>query len=162
MKTSLRIAVIAWIAFIASTAVFAQDWTKAQKEVWQVVEDSWLKVKSGNIDGMGANIHEKYQGWNNEAPLPVNKEQMLKMYKKMNEISKLEDYGINPARIVVTDNAAVVDYYFWVQETNTVGEKKSMEEVYGKNIEFYVKEGGKWLCLGDLTVFNENKKEDSK
>jgi hypothetical protein len=162
MKTSLKIAVIAWIAFIASTAVFAQDWTKAQKEVLQVAEDNWAKTKTGDIDGMGANIHEKYQGWNNEAPLPMNKEQMLKVYKKLNEISKLEDYSINPARIVVTDNAAVVDYYFWIQVTNTVGDKKAMEEIYGKNVEFYVKEGGKWLCLGDLTLSNENKKGDSK
>jgi hypothetical protein len=162
MKTSLRIAMIAWIAFIASTAVFAQDWTKAQKEVLQVVEDNWLKTKTGDIDGMAANIHEKYQGWNNEAPLPMNKERVLKVYKKLNEISKLEDYSINPARIVVTDNAAVVDYYFWCQVSNMVGEKKAMEESHGKNVEFYVKEGGKWLLLGDLTLFNENEKKDSK
>lgn len=162
MKTSLRIAMIAWIAFIASTAVFAQDWTKAQKEVWQVVEDTWAKAKTGNIDGMGAYIHEKYQGWNNEAPLPMTKERVLQVYKKMNETSKVEDYGINPARIVVTDNAAVVDYYFWLRETNTTGEKKAMEETVGRNVEFYVKEGGKWLLLGDMTVFNENEKKDSK
>jgi len=48
------------------------------------------------------------------------------------------------------------------QVSNTVGEKKAMEESHGKNVEFYVKEGGKWLLLGDLTLFNENEKKDTK
>ena len=161
MKASLRIAVIAFFAFIAATTAFAQDWTKAQKEVWQVVEDSWLKVKNGDIDGMSAYVHEKYQGWNQEAPLPMSKEQMVKEYKSMKDVSKLVDYSLNPARIVVTDNAAVVDYYFWFKETSTTGDKKEMAEYYGKNAEFYIKEGGKWLLLGDNTYFNKSK-PDSK
>jgi hypothetical protein len=155
MKTSVRIALIACFAFIASSALFAQDWTKAQKEVWQVVTDSWAKTQTGDLDGMFATIHEKYQGWNNESPLPISKETVMKWYKSMKETSKVDDYELNPARIVVTDNAAVVDYYFWLKETSTVGEKKEVKEYYGKNAEFYVKEGGKWLLLGDLTIYKE-------
>jgi hypothetical protein len=161
MKRSLTIAVIAGIAFIASTAAFAQDWTKAQKEVLQIVEDNWLKTKTGDIDGMAATIHEKYQGWNNELPLPANKEQVLKIYKYLNEVSKLTDYTINPARITVTDNAAVVDYYFSFQLSTPAGDKKAVKIYTGKNVEFYIKEGGKWLLLGDMTAYDDNEMEKS-
>src|SRR5512138_1211884 len=159
MKASRRIAMIACCAVIASTAAFGQEWTKAQKEVWQVVEDSWAKVNKGDVDGMAANLHEKYQGWNNIAALPETKEMVVKWYKANSSMMKMENYSINPARIVVTDNAAVVDDYYWANSTTTVGEKKTTNVMSGKNVEFYVKEGGKWLLIGDLTIFNDNKKK---
>lgn len=158
MKTSVKIALIAWFAFIASTA-FAQEWTKAQKEVWQVVEDSWAKTKANDLNGIAAYIHEKYQGWNQESPLPMTKEQVMAWFKRMAAISTLDDYSLNPARITVVENSAVVDYYFWYQVSNLPPEKKETKTYYGKNVEFYVKEGGKWLLLGDLTITNEQKEK---
>ena len=158
MKTTLKIAVVAWLAVIAST-VFAQEWTKTQKEVWQVVEDSWAKTKAGDINTMFGYIHEKYQGWNEDDPLPVSKEQVTNWFKKIFEMSKLDDYVLNPARITVTENAAVVDYYVWYQVSFQQGEKKEVRSFKGKNAEFYVKEGGKWLLLGDMTLTKEDKEE---
>lgn len=152
MKTSLKCAVVALTAFIATTTAFAQEWTKAQKEVWQVVEDSWTKWKAGDSEGATACIHEKYQGWSDDAPLPMTKEKVIQWSQEMKNIMKIEFYSINPARIVMTENAAVVDYYFMLSATYTWGEKKEMKESQGKNVEFYIKEGGKWLLLGDMTV----------
>jgi len=43
MRTLLKWTVVAFIAIITTTTAFTQEWTKAQKEVWQVVEDSWTK-----------------------------------------------------------------------------------------------------------------------
>ncbi len=152
MKTSLKIAVVALVAFFATTSAYAQEWTKVQKEVWQVAEDSWTKWKAGDLAGMTAYIHEKYQGWSDDQPLPVSKEQVVQWYTAMKDIMKVEFFYLNPARIVVTENVAVVDYYFWYKATYTWGEKKEMKESQGKNAEFYVKEGGKWLLIGDLTI----------
>lgn len=81
MKTTLRFAIIAVLAFFLTSSVIAQEWTKEQKEVWQTVENTWSKWKANDVAGAAANLHEK-----------------------------------------------------------------------GKNVEFYVKEGGKWLLLGDMTV----------
>jgi hypothetical protein len=162
MKTFKRMALIACITVMAAGTVFAQDWTKAQKEIWQVVQDGWAKVNAGNIDGFAVCLHEKYQGWNNLQPLPESKEQILKRYKDMAPMTKVEGLELNPARIVMLDNSAVVDYYFWFQQTVTSGDKKTTEEIYGKNVEFWVKEGGKWLLLGDMTMINENKPEEKK
>jgi hypothetical protein len=156
MKMSLKFALVAFTAFIVTTAAFTQEWTKAQKEVWQVVENSWTKWKAGDIEGALACLHEKYQGWNNQMPLPETKEQTIQWYKALKDI-KPEYFSINPARIVVTENAAVVDYYYEYEATFTRGEEKVQRESSGQYVEFYVKEGGKWMLLGDMTVNKENR-----
>ena len=154
MKTLLKFSFVAFIVLFATTA-FAQEWSKAQKEVWQVVEDSWAKLQAGDVDGAAANFHEKYLGWNEEMPLPMGKAKVIQMYKKLNEFVKVESYDLEPARIVVTDDGAVVYYYFSLYETMILGDKKEQKQYGGKNVEFYVKENGKWLLLGDLTIIEE-------
>jgi len=162
MKTSFMCAVVAFTAFFATTTAFAQEWTKTQKEVWQVVEDSWTKWKTGDIENSFAMCHEKYQGWSDNDALPVTKEQVIKFFTDMKNIMKPEYFYLNPARILVTENAAVVDYYFEYGVTITKGDKKVTKESKGKNAEFYIKEGGKWLLLGDMTAHEkmENNKEN--
>jgi hypothetical protein len=142
---------------IVSANAFCQEWTKAQKEVWQVVEDSWTKWKAGDIEGNMAYLHEKYQGWSNDSPIPIDKESYRKWLPEEMKRMKLGLVQLNPARISVTDNAAVVDYVFYFEMTYTRGEKEEFQEWYGKNAEFYVKEDGKWLLLGDFTISNKVK-----
>ena len=154
MKTKACLLLFLFIG-LAITSSFAQEWTKSQKEVWQIVEDSWTKWKAGDIEGAIAYTHDKYQGWSNDSPLPSTKEMVKKWYQDQKNRMRIESYELNPARIVITENAAVVDYFFYFEMTYTRGEKKELQEWYGKNAEFYVKEGGKWLLLGDLTISNK-------
>ncbi len=150
-------AVIAAVVMCIATSALAQEWTKEQTELWKVVEDSWVKWKEGDLDGMAAYFHEKYQGWSSDAPLPIGKTEIFKWYKEMKEFMKVDYISAEPARIVITKNAGVVDYYFSVNATYTRGEAKSSEVLKGKNAEFYVREDGKWLLLGDMTVFDPQK-----
>jgi len=159
MKTLFKFVVVAVIMFSATNA-FSQEWTKAQKEVWKVVEDSWTAWNAGDVNANMAFIHEKYQGWNAESPLPLDKAAVTKWYTKMKEIGKVESYGINPARIVVIDNAAVVDYFFEFSVSYKEGEETMHESGGGRNVEFYVKDGGKWLLLGDMTVPDDKEEKD--
>jgi hypothetical protein len=142
---------------IVSASAFGQEWTKAQKEVWQVVEDGWMKWTTWDMEGYVAVLHEKYQGWSNDSPLPLTKEMVKKTFQEYKNSMLLEHYEINPARITVTENAAVVDYVFYYEMTYTRGDKKELQEWYGKNVDFYIKESGKWLLLGDLTISNKVK-----
>jgi hypothetical protein len=151
MKTKTLLLLFLFIGF-ATTNAFTQEWTKAQKEVWQVVEDSWMKFKTGDVEGSTAYLHEKYQGWSKNSPLPIMKDGVKKWLSEYKNRMQIEYYELNPARIVVIENAAVVDYTFYYELIYTHGDKKEQQEWYGKNAEFYVKEGGKWLLLGDLTI----------
>jgi len=157
MRIFLKCSVVVFIALIATTTAFTQEWTKAQKEVWQIVEDGWTKWKANDIQGTTAYVHEKYQGWNDQLPLPITKERVIQQYQEMKDNFTINYFSLNPARIVITENAAVVDYYYWYEATYTRGEKKELLELRGQNAEFYVKEDGKWLLLGDMTTMKENK-----
>ncbi|HNX44617.1 MAG TPA: nuclear transport factor 2 family protein [Bacteroidales bacterium] len=158
MKKAIISTFAAVIMLSVFTTVSAQEWTKAQKEVWQAVDNIWSNLKAGNLDGFAAGFHEKYQGWNNYLPLPVGKQKNIASYRENKDIQKLESYEIEPARITVSENSAVVDYYFSI----TISEKKdgkSEVKVYsGKNVEFFVKEEGKWLLLGDMTYIKTDGK----
>ncbi|HNS16794.1 MAG TPA: nuclear transport factor 2 family protein [Bacteroidales bacterium] len=158
MKTLLKLLLLAMMAII-TTSVFAQEWTKEQKEVWQVVENSWMKWKAGDPEGMVAALHPKFQGWDSESPLPMNKDAVVQWFRSMKEKSTQDGYWINPARIAVTENAAVVHYYYQYSVTYTTGDQKKQHKGQGKYTEFYVKEGGKWLCLGDVSVEDEEDDE---
>ncbi len=151
MKTLRKLALVAFAALI-TTSIFAQEWTKEQKEVWQVVENSWMKWKAGDVDGATAYLHPKYQGWDGESPLPMNKDAVIQWFRAQKERMTVNGYMINPARIVVTENAAVIHYYYSFSVTYTAGDQKKLEEGGGKYVEFYVKEGGKWWCLGDMSL----------
>lgn len=158
MKTLKKIQLTVLITFFTVTTVFAQEWSKEQLEVWEGIKGGWTEVLNSDIDGLSARYHEQYQGWNNESPLPASKEMFFNNLKGIFAMgAKITWFNINPARIVVTDNAAVVDYYFSYQLVvpNESG-KTETKNVSGKDVFFLVKEKGKWLLLGDMTVVNSD------
>jgi hypothetical protein len=155
MKTIVKSVLVA-VMILGATNLFAQEWTKEQLEVWQVAEEGWKRWKAGDIDGELALLHSKYQGWSTEEPVPLSKETTSQLYYSMKENLRLDYYMLNPIRIVVLDNAAVVDYYFRYYISFTLGGQTKQEEGYGKIAEFYVRETGKWLLLGDMTVHEED------
>ena len=140
------------MAFTVSTQ--AQEWTSAQKEVWKVVKTGWEYWKTGDVEASMDIMHENYQGWNADYPLPSSKAKVREYYDMMKEFFEVMYFDISPARITVVDNAAVVHYYFSFYALYG-GEKKMEKEIKGKNAEFYVKEKGKWLFLGDMTIVEE-------
>jgi hypothetical protein len=159
MKTLVKSALVAVMTLMV-THIFAQEWTKEQLEVWQVAEKTWTYWKTGDVEGANAVLHEKYQGWSNKEPLPMSKEGANQWFQLMKDIQKIDMYTLNPARITVSGDAAVVDYYFYYMATYISGDQKIKMEGNGKNVEFYVKAGGKWLLLGDMTVFAEDGEDE--
>lgn len=151
MKKSLRIAVAAMMVFIVSTGAFSQEWTKAQKEVWQVCENLWKAYQAGNVDAIAASIHPNYQGWDDESFLPYSKEKTIEWFKNFSATAKVINYDIEAARITVVKDAAVVDYYYSIVRIKQ-GEKQEAKEEKGRAVEFYVKEGNNWMLLGDMGV----------
>jgi len=160
MKKYIGIALIAIVAIMSSLSVHSQEWTKEQLEVWKTVENEWNTWKSGDITGMTAILHEKYQGWNSEDPLPVNKATVIEHFTMMKDAFKVLFFSINPARITVADNSAVVNYYFTFSYSTADGDDKKVVEQKGKVVEFYTKTGGKWLLLGDMMAFQDEEEDD--
>lgn len=144
----------AMLLFVANITV-AQEWTKEQNEVWKVVTDTWQGWKTGDVNTLTASLHDKYQGWSDDSPLPMGKSAAIDWFNTMKESVKILYFNIEPARIVALKAAAVVDYYCYFNVVWTEGDKTQSKEVKGKIVEFYVKEGDKWLLLGDMMVHEE-------
>lgn len=159
MKNLLKCAVIAAItfAFLGASTLVAQDWTKEQTELWQTIENAWTKWQEGDFDASFANIHEKYQGWNQEDPLPTTKEKWRKSIEAWKEYTSLDYYNNDPARILIYVDVAVVHYYTEYLITYTKDEEKKEYHYKGKNTEFYIKEDGEWMLIGDMSVWKDKK-----
>jgi hypothetical protein len=110
-------------------------------------------MQEGDLESSNATIHEQYIGWNQEMPLPTNKEKWVKKMEMMKDIATLVYYDIEPARILVYKDVAVVHYYYEQYIIST----KDDEKYKGKNTEFYIKEGGNWLLIGDMTIWDDKK-----
>jgi ketosteroid isomerase-like protein len=160
MKKVMRNSVIAVLVLFAAGMASAQEWTKEQAEVWKVVQATWKGWKSGDATAVAASFHDKYQGWSDESPLPTGKEAVMEWFNSMKESMKISYYSVEPARIVVLKSAAVVDYYYYFNVSWEKGDKTESKEMKGKIVEFYVKEGDKWLLLGDMMVHEESEDDD--
>ena len=155
MKSFKAIAFVL-ITFLFVTSALAQEWTKEQAALWKDVEASWTMWKDGDIDGALASFHNDYLGWGSEYPMPAGKAKITEWYNRMKDNYKVMMLDLTPVRISVVGDAAVVHYYF-----SFYGERMGkVEAVEGKNTEFYVKENGKWLLLGDHTSIMVEEDDD--
>lgn len=143
--------------FLGTSTLMSQEWTKEQTELWQSIENVWAEWKKGNFDEAFVNIHDKYQGWNNEDPLPTSKEKWKKSVEEWKEYTTLDYYENDLARILIYEDVAVVHYYTEYNLTFTKNEEKKEYYFKGKNAEFYIKEDGNWMLIGDMSVWKEKK-----
>lgn len=155
MKKIINYVVIAMMgfAFLGTSSLTAQEWSKDQDAVWQEVKDGWAAWKSGDSDKAFDGIHENYLGWNNKDPLPTSKGKWMRSYEENKEFMKVDYYDIEPARILIEGDNAIIYYYFNFHMVYEKGEYKKESSMEGKNVEFYIKDGNKWKMLGDMTYF---------
>ncbi len=157
MKNLTKIAATALIlfAFLSGTSISAQEWTKDQLEVWNVSQAMWEKWKAKDMEGAFANIHDNYQGWNNEVPMPMSKKKWMEQMKPYMDMMSDLSYSNEPARIVVVGDAAIIHYYFSYSFMITKDDKQKWISNQGKYTEFYVKDKGQWMMIGDFTFSME-------
>ena len=158
MKTLMNYSaiVLLMIAFLGASTLNAQEWSKEQKAVWQEVENMWTKWKAGDIEAAFENVHENYLGWNNESPMPMSKAKWINPMLETIKMTSGQYYDIEPARILVQGNTAVVHYYFEYSFLFTKGDKHMKKESGGKWSAFFIKENGKWMLIGDMTVSEDD------
>lgn len=131
---------------IISAPTNAQEWSAAQKEVWQVEETLWKLSATGNTEGNLAYYHPDYVGWINIIPAPQNKEEMSKIYSHFMKTQKILVYDIYPLSIKIYGNVAIV-HYSYTQILQDAESKESME--IGRWTDILMKQGEKWLVIGD-------------
>ncbi len=145
---------ITMIAMFGTLTLNAQICTKEQKAVWQEVENMWTNWKAGDLDAAFANVDKDFLGWNDEDPMPLSKDKWVNPMKETLNMRTKINFSIEPARILVRDNAAVVHYYYKYSFLYTDGEESNKISYEGKWTEFFIKDDGKWMLIGDFTYSN--------
>ncbi|MDX1701424.1 MAG: DUF4440 domain-containing protein [Melioribacteraceae bacterium] len=124
--------------------VHAQEWTEEQQEIWKVIDNAWKLEKDTKSQIWPKVMHPDGIGWNNETPMPRNKEMMTRWSNFYNERNILLEYQLHPMAIIIKNNIAIVHYYYF-----TVSQLKDgkTETVKGRWTDIWIKEGTEWLAL---------------
>lgn len=153
--------------FILATAMIlictlttrAQEWTGEQNEVWETSNQFFASWQAGDFDQFATLVHDQYQGWSTHDSLPLGKDALIERFKKGAEKYSLEVVKREPLRIAVTKDGAVIDYLFIYNMIPKGGEKAESVVLTGKNVEFYVRDDGKWQLLGDMTDYQKKESD---
>jgi ketosteroid isomerase-like protein len=147
MKAFTRnVAMLAVVVLTASTSLFAQGWSSAQKEVWKNVEAYWGLDSAGNLDAFMSYFHENYIGWEINTPMPSNKATVRKFVDHDYKTEKTVLYNIMPVAINVVGNVAIADYYYTTIAKDAEGKEKTRS---GRWADVLMKQGDRWVLIGD-------------
>jgi ketosteroid isomerase-like protein len=131
---------------IGLSAVFAQDWSTAQKEVWKNVNDYWALLAKGDVNGFADYVHADYVGWDDSNTLPTTKEESKKDLTYYMQGTKMPLFNLKPLTIKIYGDVAFVHYYYSYVQEMPEGKKRSEK---GRWTDILLKQGSKWVLIGD-------------
>jgi ketosteroid isomerase-like protein len=134
--------------FAALTAIpaFGQEWSAAQKAVWDNVKTYWDLGDKGDVEGYLSYLHDDYRGWGNGSPLPLRKADVRKGVSHFFKLEKPELTWIEPVNIQILDDVAIVHYFFALHFKDEEGKVQNRS---GRWMDVLVKQGDRWLLIAD-------------
>ena len=128
-------------------AVYAEEWTEAEKEVWSVIETHWEIFKQGDYKAYEANMHDEAIIWWRRDALPLQKD--LKMGNIQGWLTspavRPETYQIEPYAIQIIGDVANV-FHSWKWKA------KYGASDHGRALATLKKQNGKWLLISSIST----------
>ena len=121
--------------------VSGEEWTEAQKEVWEIVETAWEYFRQGDVEAVSAldKTEGSLQWWPSRA-IPLGENAIKLSYEDWLAFDKPVSYELKPLNIHIFGDVANVFYlYKW--------EGKVLPKS-GRNMATYVKQDNKWKLMG--------------
>lgn len=144
-KISVVVAVLGFFVF-GSAPLLAQEWSKAQKEVWESIEKAWELSAKRDLEGFLSYLHDDYSGWYYGSYMPGGKESAKKWGEYSYKKTKVLVYEIKPVAIKVHGDFAFAHYCYSLIHKEGKEEEKFSQ---GRWTDILKKEGDKWLVIGD-------------
>lgn len=154
MKYRNILLTVLFITGLGIASLNAQEWSAPQKEVWKNVNDYWGLMARGDINGFFEYFHQDYMGWDDSSILPSSKEETKKMFTFFYSGVKTTFYEIKPLAIKIYGDVAFVHYNYTLFMDTPDGKKKSEK---GRWTDILMKQGAKWLLIGDHGGATEEK-----
>lgn len=132
------------LSALVTTSAMAQNWSKAQSAVWDVVLASYEDIKNGDATWSEKWVLPNAMVWGGAYPMPRSRDSVMRWdsYQIPNSKTHVADYS--PTAIVVHDSTAVAHYYYSSATESKDGER---ETTHGRCTDILAKEKGKWRFI---------------
>ena len=134
------------LSILCALSLNAQQWTDAQKEVWETVKTYNDLAAQGDTEGFLSYFDESYKGWPYAVDAPGGKSETITAVTYWLANSKTLYQNLVPASIWVNGNFAFVHYYYADLSEDMDGKKKWEK---GRWTDILMKKDGKWIMVGD-------------
>lgn len=148
MKQLIQLNLLVLVLF--ATNAFAQQamWSDTQKEVWALVEQSWVDDVAENGKWPSAYLHANYSAWSDDTAAPRGSASTIKWSRYGDENSTTLQYEVSPEAISIAGGTAVVHYNVTLVTENHEGKRDSS---VGRITEILVRDGNSWKWLGGVS-----------
>jgi ketosteroid isomerase-like protein len=129
--------------------MLAQEFSSAQKEVWQMEEAYWKDVKDANLDHYVTLWHDQFLGWPRDRTLPVGKDGLAEGARKKMSDGHIVSYEILSKAVTVVGNVGVTQYGV----TATRITKGGKSETYTSRVTHtWLKTDSGWQIVGGMSA----------
>jgi ketosteroid isomerase-like protein len=143
------------VAVVITTVspIAAQEFSVAQKEVWQMEEMYWTDLKDSNIAHYMTLWHENFLGWPRDRDLPVGKDGLEDGARKKMAAGRVSSYEILSKAVSVVGNVGTTQYAVKVVRTMNNG----THETYTSRVTHtWLKTGSSWQIVGGMSAPSES------
>jgi ketosteroid isomerase-like protein len=137
------------IAVLAATASFrlaAQEWSAAQREVWEAIEECNRRYVEEDSTGILACYHDDFVGWRYGDPVPRTKDSIRTLLPAELEAAETIASDLRPIAIRVRGDVAVAHYAIRWVEKDAKGEMATLRMIWTDTL---LRENGRWRWLAD-------------
>jgi ketosteroid isomerase-like protein len=127
-------------------AVFAQEWSLAQKEVWKVEETIIAAFQKGDLETAMSFVHPDYRGLHHGSPVPIDKAIARQQFADMTKNYHTRTACIQPLAIQIFGNTAIVHYVATVTLASYDERPVTIQAAW---TDVFIKQGEKWLVVAD-------------
>jgi len=113
MKTSNMLTLApAFALLFACNAVFAQDTSQDEADVWSVVENVWNAAENGDREWPETFLSDDFSGWSKNTPVPRGKSS-IKMWNRFSkQLGKMVAHELYPYHLIVSGDTAIAHYLY--------------------------------------------------
>ena len=147
MKISGRrywVLAFACIALVATSPIFAKDWSPEQKAALNAFNNFIAAGRQGNFQEMKSYWHPKYIAWDYAQELPMNYDVFVKGEEEFFKNYKFKKLEFDPLEIQVEGNLAIIHLNYDMVVSDATGKGTSSS---GRWTTIMLKQDKRWLIM---------------
>lgn len=143
-KVTTLMGIMFFLTTMLTAPAMAQEWSKAQTQVWQAVLDSYEDIDAGDAKWSEKWVLPNARVWGAGYPMPRSRDSVMRWDSYQFPSSKTHVAEYSPTAIVVHESTAVAHYYYSNATEDKDGER---ETTHGRCTDVLAKHKGSWRFI---------------